>query len=84
MYKERKIMNKKELMEAIKDLDDDMEIITVSNNYELNGSYVEASVVYGNYKKVKEDFVDDFDHNRYSTNIFKHDINGGKVLIITG
>lgn len=78
-------MKIKELKEIIKDLDDDMEVITVSNNFELNGSYVTLEkyrVRISNYKQVKETFRDAFDGGYYNTTVYRLDKDGKPVLVI--
>ena len=66
-------MKVKDLKLQLQDLDDELEVIVKSDNYELQGSYVLARGLFkttNKYKKQIETFIDDFDHMRYNKEIF--------------
>ena len=79
-------MKVKDLINELSKFDGDMEVVAKSDNYELKHSEVQVRGVYeGNRKLVRESFMDDFDGNVYSTEVYKYckDGEGEKVLIIS-
>jgi len=77
-------MKVKDLKLQLQDLDDELEVIVKSNNYELQGSYVLAKGLFkttNKYKKQIETFIDDFDHTRYNKEIFISSEDGENVVM---
>lgn len=79
-------MNVGELKEIIKDLDDNMEIIHRSDNYELKDSYVSLNKYsirpVDGYKREIQTFRDDFDGECYQTPVYVYDKENGKTVLI--
>lgn len=72
-----------QLKEFIKNLDDNMPLISVSNNFELKGNIVDQTDVYvDRFKRVESQFVDGFDHTVYKEHIYKRDKDGVECLKI--
>jgi hypothetical protein len=78
-------MKVKELKRQLEGLDDELELIIKSDNYELRGSYVPARSIFkttNKFKKKLESFVDDFDHTRYQKEIYISSSDGETVAMI--
>lgn len=74
-----------ELRKLLIGLDDSDDVITVSNNFELAGSMVNAKPIVGMYGKTKRDFVDAFDRTPYTKEVYVSDQeNGKRTLVIYG
>lgn len=75
-----------QLKELIKDMDDNLEVIKRSNNYELKGSFVPAEKydirIDTGYRLVSEQFWDDFDNEPYHTEVYVHDKDNGETVLI--
>lgn len=72
-----------ELRKKTAHLSDDVEIISVSDNFEMSGSWVKATgVEVVKVKKESASFKDAFDGTKYSSEIYKPDENGEEVLKI--
>lgn len=72
-----------ELRRLTKNLGDDVEIISSSDNYELAGAWVNAaSPRLVKVKKERRTFRDDFSGSSYSKDVFIPDENGNTVLKI--
>ncbi|MGG2091312.1 hypothetical protein AB1283_00915 [Bacillus sp. S13(2024)] len=77
-------MKIKELKQLIENLDDNIEVITKSDNFELRGAKVEAKVFISNQVKKREKFVDAFDRTEYEKDVFFTTEEGQKTLVIYG
>jgi hypothetical protein len=78
-------MNVGELKKLIENLSDDIEIVTITNNYEMGRSLVKARGKIGKYKQEDRYFRDDFDGTRYTAKVYIQDDNEGKdTLVIFG
>lgn len=75
-------MNKKELMKMLEQVDDDTEIISIDDNYELKGNYTKASCRIVKMQESQEQFRDDFDCEYYTATVYKPDDNGKDVILI--
>lgn len=73
-----------ELKKLLETVDNDIEIICISDNFELNGNYVSANAFLQTFKKKTEVFRDAFDHQLYTEEVFIFDNNGDNVLLIIG
>ena len=72
-----------ELRKLTEHLGDDVEIITTSDNYELNHAWVESrGIRIVKVSKENKTFRDDFDGTSYSKEVFFPDENGKEVLKI--
>jgi hypothetical protein len=81
--KERFYMKLGELRKQTAHLSDDVEIICVSDNFEMSGSWVKATgVEVVRVKKKSETFRDAFDNTRYNSDVYIPDENGDEVLKI--
>lgn len=73
-----------ELKKLLEKVDDNIEVIAVSHNYELNCKFTNTHVNYGKYKRVNEQFRDDFEHEYYSREIYRMDKSGNYCVAIFG
>jgi hypothetical protein len=71
----------KKLLETV---NDDIEIICTSDNFELNYNCVSASAYLQKFKKKTEGFIDAFDHQYYTAEVYKFDKDGDDVVVIIG
>jgi len=77
-------MKVKDLKLQLQDLDDELEVIVKSDNYEMQGNYVSARGLFkttNKFKKQVETFIDDFDYIRYNKEIFISSENGENVVM---
>ena len=77
-------MKVKDLKLQLQDLDDELEVIVKSDNYEMQGNYVSARGLFKTTNKLKkqvETFIDDFDYIRYNKEIFISSENGENVVM---
>jgi hypothetical protein len=72
------------LKKILEKYDDDVKIVTISDNYEMRGSIVDASVCEIRCRKEMKRFKDDFDETWYSAEVYCFDDNGEKVIYIRG
>lgn len=75
-------MIKKELLNNIKDFDDNTEILVKSNSCEVRGELVSARVGTLKCTKVEKSFRDDFEGLDYNLEVFDYNKNGTIVIII--
>ena len=77
-------MNVKLAKEILSKLDDNVELIVTSNNYELGGSLVSVQGLrIGKCKVEFQSFVDDFDGTHYQSKVYVPDNeNGSNVVIV--
>ena len=73
-----------ELKKVLEKIEDDVEVIAASNNYELLGKFSDAHVYLGKFKRVNEQFRDDFDNNYYSKEVYRMDKRGKEFVAIFG
>lgn len=72
-----------ELRKQTAHLSDDVEIISVSDNFEMSGSWVRATrVEVVKVKKKSETFRDAFDGTKYNSDVYIPDESGEEVLKI--
>ncbi len=72
-----------ELKEFIKNLDDNMPLVSVSNNFELKGSLVSGARARVERFNIKnQQFVDAFDHTVYYEEVYVSNKNGTECLQI--
>ena len=72
-----------DLRKLTKDLPDDTKIITISDNFELEGNMVEArSVSLAKVRQEKKWFTDDFDYTDYCSTVYVYDDDGEDALYI--
>ena len=70
-----------ELKEFIKNLDDNMLLVSTSSNFELKGSIVSgARVSVEKFNTKTEQFVDGFDYTVYYEDVYVKDENGTECL----
>lgn len=77
-------MKVRELKKLLEKYDDEVEIITSSSNYELNGNRVKARIIETKCSLQEKNFRDDFDGTRYTKQVYTSDENGQIVLWIMG
>lgn len=73
-----------ELKEFLKDLNDDMPIVKRSVNFELRGA-IDIGGIYLKVEKFKtetREFVDGFDYEKYSHDVYVSDENGIECLYL--
>lgn len=77
-------MTKKELLEVLEKVDDNTEIITNSNNYELSNHNVKARAYVSKASIETKEFRDDFDGTYYNSDVYVSNSNGKEVVVIYG
>ncbi len=74
-----------QLKEFLSKFDDDANVITLSHNFEMQGSMVDAKVSEGQYSEHMENFRDSFDGTRYSSKVYRTNWDNGKrTVVISG
>lgn len=72
------------LKKILEKYDDDIKIVTISSNYEMRGSIVDAGIREIRCRKERKQFKDDFDGTIYSSEVYCFDDNGEKAIYISG
>ena len=76
-------MNVKLAKEILSKLDDNVELIATSSNYELGGSLVSVQGLRTDKCKVEfQSFVDDFDGTHYQSKVYVPDNENGSDVVI--
>ena len=73
-----------ELKKFLENLDDNMPLVTVSDNFELRGAIVEGSYypIVEKFRTEKRWFRDAFDYTDYATEVYIEDDNGKECLLV--
>ena len=77
-------MNLGQFRELTKDMDDSVDIITVTSNFEIGHNLVKARASIDKYREEKQQFRDSFDGTRYSSTVYRLDDDGEDKIIISG
>ena len=73
-----------ELKKLLETVNDDIEVICTSHNFELNYNCVSALAFLQKFRKKTEVFIDAFDHQHYTAEVYVYDKDGEDVLHIIG
>lgn len=73
-----------ELKKFLENYSDDVEVITITDNFEMGHNKVEARITETKCSKELKSFRDAFDGCRYSNEVFNYNDNGKIMLLISG